>query len=92
MIWFYKNAFKDLVSNGLFIPDDPYQRASFVVIFLPILQQAVDEYIGVWNLHLVCQINENGRFRPSHIPARYFREYKRLHGWVLNNLNFWLSF
>jgi hypothetical protein len=32
-------------------------------------------------------INKNGKFYLFHVPARYFREYERLHGWVLKNLN-----
>ena len=76
-----------MVSEGLFTPDNPFQRASFIAVFLPVLQQVVDEYVGVWNMHLVRQINGNGRFCPSHCSARYFREYERLHGWVLKNLN-----
>lgn len=87
VIWYYKNAFKVMVSEGLFTLDDPFQQASFIAVFLPILQQVVDEYVGVWNTHFVRQINENGRFRHSHVPARYFREYERLHGWVLKHLN-----
>ena len=27
-------------------------------------------------------INEQGRYRPSHVPACYFQEYERLHGWT----------
>jgi hypothetical protein len=91
-IWYYKNAIKEMVYEGVFIPDDLYQRASFIAVFLPLLQQAVDEYVGIWNSHLVRRINENGRFRPSHVPARYFREYERLHGWDFINLNFPLCF
>ena len=41
------NAFKDMVAQGFFIPNDPYQRTSFVAVFFPILQEVVDEYIGV---------------------------------------------
>lgn len=68
-----------MVDEGLFIPDDPFQRASFIALFLPILQEVVDEYVGVWSSHLVRQINENGRYRLSHVPTRYFREFERLH-------------
>ena len=80
VIWYYKNAFKEMVTQGFFILDDPYQRASFVAIFFPILQEVIDEYVGVWNTHLVCQINENGRFCPFHVPACYFCGFERLHG------------
>jgi hypothetical protein len=88
VIWYYKNAIKEMVYEGVFIPDDLYQRASFIAVFLPLLQQAVDEYVGIWNSHLVRQINENGRFCPSYVPACYFREYEKLHGWDFINLNF----
>jgi len=80
VIWFHKNAIQEIVQEGYFIPDDPYQRASFQVVYIPILQDVVNEWIGVWNLHRVRIINENGRFRPSHVPARKFREDERLHG------------
>ena len=69
-----------MVTQGFFILDDLYQKASFVAIFLPILQEVVDEYVGVWNTPLVRQINENGRFCPSHVPARYFHEFEKFHG------------
>jgi hypothetical protein len=38
VIWCYKNAFKELVSADLYIPDDPFQRASFIAVFLRVLQ------------------------------------------------------
>ena len=43
-------------------------------------KNAIQEIVqqGYWNLHRVRLINENGRFRPPHIPARYFQEYERL--------------
>ena len=80
VIWFHKNAIQEIVEQGYFIPDDPYHRASFQAIYIPILQDIVNEWIGVWNLHRVRLINEQGRYRPSHVPARYFQEYERLHG------------
>jgi hypothetical protein len=79
-MWFYKNAIQEMVLQGLYIPDDPYQWASFIEVYVPILQEVVNEYVGVWNNHLVRQINKNGRYRPSHVLACYFREYERLHG------------
>jgi hypothetical protein len=80
VIWFQKNAIEDMVQQGHFIPNDPYQRASFQVVYIPILQDIVNEWIGIWNLQRVRLINGQGRFRPSHVPARYFWEYERLHG------------
>ena len=37
VIWFQKNAIEDMIQQGHFIPDDPYQRASFQSIYIPIL-------------------------------------------------------
>ena len=71
-----------MVQQGHFMPDDPYQRASFQAIYIPILQEIVNEWIGICNLHRVRLINGQGRFRPSHVPARYFQEFERLHGWA----------
>lgn len=80
--WYHKNAIQEMVDQGYFIPDDPYHRCSFQDLYIPVLQEIVNEWIGIWNLHTVRLINEQGRFRPSHVPARYFREYERLHGWT----------
>lgn len=79
-MWYYKAAIEEMVLQRLFIPDDPYPRTSLVEVYVPLIQKVVDEYIGVWDNHLVCQINENGRYRPSHVPARYFHECERLNG------------
>jgi hypothetical protein len=43
VIWFQKNAIEDMVQQGHFIPDDPYQRASFQAVYIPILQDIVIE-------------------------------------------------
>jgi hypothetical protein len=50
------------------------------VVYLPILQAAVTEYVGIWNSHRIRRINENGRYRDSHIPAIIFQEFERLQG------------
>ena len=39
-------------------------------------------WIGIWNLHTMRLINEQGRYCPSHVSARYFQEYECLHGWT----------
>jgi hypothetical protein len=61
--------------------DDPLQKECFLFVFVPEVETAVSEYVQVWNLHLVRQINENGCFRGSHVPQRYFREFERINGW-----------
>jgi hypothetical protein len=40
--------------------DNPFLKELFNVVFLLILQDVVDEYVGFWNLHKVKRINENG--------------------------------
>ena len=52
------------------------------MVFLPHLQEKVDFHVATWNRHRVRRINENGRFRGSHVPTRYFRKYERLQGYV----------
>ena len=37
VIWFQKNAIEEKVQQGYFILDDPYQRASFQAVYIPIL-------------------------------------------------------
>lgn len=82
VVWYHKNAIQEMVDQGYFIRDDPYHRISFQDVYIPILQEIVNEWIGTWNLHRVQLINEQGQFRPSHVSARYFQEYERLHGWT----------
>jgi hypothetical protein len=43
VIWFHKNAFQEMVEHRYFIHDDPYQRASFEDVYIPILQDVVNE-------------------------------------------------
>ena len=39
--------------NGWLNMDDPFQRESFTVVFLPHLQEKVDSYVATWNRHRV---------------------------------------
>jgi hypothetical protein len=39
--------------------DNPFLKESFNVVFLPVLRDVVDEFVGFWNLHKVKRINEN---------------------------------
>jgi hypothetical protein len=55
--------------------DDPFMKKSFIALFLPILQDVIDEYVGLWNLHKVKMINKNGHKKTSHVHAKYFQEY-----------------
>ncbi|KAG0574819.1 hypothetical protein KC19_VG294400 [Ceratodon purpureus] len=69
IVWYHKNAVQEMVDQGYFIPDDLYHRISFQDVYIPILQEIINEWIGTWNLHRVQLIDEQGRFRPSHVPA-----------------------
>jgi hypothetical protein len=51
--------------SGRLNMDDPLQKECFLFVFVPEVETAVSEYVQVWNLHLVRQINENGCFRGS---------------------------
>lgn len=82
VVWYHKNAVQEIVHQGYFIPNDPYHRISFQDVYIPILYEIINEWIGTWNRHRVRLINEQGRFRPYHMPTRYFQEYERLHGWT----------
>jgi len=64
---------QELVAQGLYIPDDVYKRDYFVIIYLLVLQQTMDRYVRLWNLHLVWQINEQGQYCASHVPTQYFQ-------------------
>jgi hypothetical protein len=48
---FFKTCFKAMGNARLLDINDPYQHESFTIVFLPILQHVIDEYIGVWNTH-----------------------------------------
>ena len=37
VVWYHKNAIQEMLDQGYFIPDDPYHRASFQDVFIPIL-------------------------------------------------------
>jgi hypothetical protein len=56
--------------------DDPFMKESFIALFLPILQDVIDEYVGLWNLHKVEMINKNGWKKKNHVHAKYFEEYE----------------
>ena len=58
VVWYHKNAIQEMVDQGYFIPDDPYHRASFQDVFIPILQEIINEWIGIWNLHTMRLIND----------------------------------
>lgn len=80
VVWFFKLMIASMIIAGIYDFDDAYQRHSFIVVYTPILQAAVTEYIQIWNSHRVRRINEAGRDRPSHVPAIIFQEFERLHG------------
>jgi hypothetical protein len=80
VMWRPKMQFEIMRRNGTLNADDAYQRHSFVAVYLPVLQAAVTEYVGIWNSHRIRRINENGRYRDSHIPAIIFQEFERLQG------------
>ena len=84
IMWFHKHAIEEIVNQGLYTLDDPHQWALFVEVYVLILQEVVNKYIGVWNNHLVLHINDNGRYQPLHVLAFYFQEFKRLHGELCN--------
>jgi hypothetical protein len=72
VVW-YTRVIQELVAQGLYIPDDVYKRDSFVIIYLLVLQQTMDWYVRLWNLHWVWQINEQGQYCASHVPTQYFQ-------------------
>jgi hypothetical protein len=53
VVWYHKNAIQEMVDQGYFIPDDPYHRISFQDVYIPILQEIINEWIGTRNLHKV---------------------------------------
>ena len=77
-MYFYINYFKAMKDNDWLNTENPFQRESFTMVFLPHLQDKVDFYVIIWNRYQMRHINENGRFRGGHVLARYFHEYERL--------------
>ena len=61
-MWFYKHAIEKIVNQGLYTLDDLHQWASFLEVYVPIIQEVVNEYIGFSSNHFVCQINKNHRY------------------------------
>ncbi len=51
---------KAMEEVGILDMDNPLMKESFIALFLLILQDVVDEYVGLWNLHKVKTINKNG--------------------------------
>jgi hypothetical protein len=49
--------------------DDPFERESFITIYLLILQHVVDEYVVVWKKHRVRMINQ-------HVLISYFQKFE----------------
>jgi hypothetical protein len=66
--------------------DFPFMKESFIVLFLPILQDVVDEYVGLWNLHKVKMINKNRCKKTRHVHAKYFQEYEWLKEYVFETI------
>jgi hypothetical protein len=45
-IFFYKNCLKAMEEARILDMDDPFMRGSFTIMYLPILKDVVDEYVG----------------------------------------------
>jgi hypothetical protein len=43
----YKNCFKAMEEARILDMDDPFMRESFTTMYLPILEDVVDEYMGL---------------------------------------------
>jgi hypothetical protein len=79
-MWYYRQNFENMEKAGILNSNDALQRASFVFVYLPILQEAVARFVEIWNSHQVRKINVNGCFHSSHIPVVFFQEWERLRG------------
>jgi hypothetical protein len=67
------------IPNLLLLIDKDVQLAYFTTLtpinVFTILQDVVDEYVGLWYLNRVRRINKNGCLKTSHVLAKYFQEY-----------------
>ncbi|CAM6100694.1 unnamed protein product [Calypogeia fissa] len=80
---YFKDALHQLsFQEGLLQIEYPLHRYCMVIVFFPLLQEAVNDAVKTWNAHTVRRVKQIDRYRPSHIPQVAFQEAEREAGIV----------
>jgi hypothetical protein len=80
VIVYYKHALLELEDEGVLDRDNPLHINALLTVFIPRIQEDIDDWIDTWNLHKVRAINDHGRHLASHVPAERFRPWERERG------------
>lgn len=80
---YFKDALRRLsYDEGLLEVEYPLHRFCTVTVFLPLLQEAVNDAVLTWNLHTIRAVRNGPLYRPSHIPKLAFQAEDREAGIV----------